>query len=166
MAFTTRWLLKFENCSKWVKTPVIGACLYLEFYKRYGHQTYTNNRSWQKKKIYDVINIMTSQLMTSWRHNDVILLWRHNDVIITSSWWWRHKSSSFVKTYNWCKFQVNTISGTKDIEGLYFSVKYTKSRDKQNGAIFVDQFSRCITGENFRSIPYLVLEILKIKKND
>ena len=106
------------------QTPVISACLYLEFCKRYGHQTYTNDRSWQKKKIDDIINIMTWQLMTSWRHNDVILLWRHNDVIMMSSWWWRHKSSSFVKTYNWCKFQVNTISGTKDIEGLYFFLKF------------------------------------------
>ena len=59
---------------------------------------------------------MTSSRLwrNSWLRHDVImtsfLLWRHNDVIMTSSWWLRHKSSSFVKTYNWCKsWQKNMI---------------------------------------------------------
>ena len=63
-----------QNSSGSVKYAIFSTCSYLDFYKRYGHQTYTNDRSWQKKKFCDVINIMTSHMTSFWRHYDVIFI--------------------------------------------------------------------------------------------
>ena len=51
-----------QNSSTTWKKRCYWICSYLKFYQRYGHETYTSDRCWQKKMIYDVINIVTSHL--------------------------------------------------------------------------------------------------------
>ena len=87
----------------WVsKIRYFTTCSYLDFYKRYGHQTYTNDRSWQKKKICDVIDIMTSQM---------------------TSFWWRHNSSSFVIMVERRSFIIRQVDLNCELNDLSLNVR-------------------------------------------